>query len=363
MATIDGHGNIHRGRGIPLAGAFAGHVRSGPSGSLNSEERADIRRMLERRAQLETDGYVAAVASYSQGTSARSAENIEGWYAQARRNAGVNTGYTLLPEDWAPAGVTAAVGKSVGGRRRIDRINYEGGGLAVRMYRASTIKRFAKAHGGTFEFPIEIEGTAGRSMIGHVRVTQNEPGKWTVEPLGFPANVSWRASEAVASILEARRPSHALRDAGDLLAKHRERIASAGTILQEDASGSSFVKAMGYNRASQEMTIQLGERTYGYHVDEEIYEAVQQASSVGARYNELVKNHAERIPVDQCTSCKRWFNADRGHQCRAHKKPELGRVTPYDALVRLHVAAESGAASFEDVTTARELYSASLVAA
>lgn len=78
MATIDGHGNIHRGRGIPLAGAFAGHVRTGPpAGSLGEEERADIRRMLARRAQLEKDGYVAAVASYSEGTSARSAENIE----------------------------------------------------------------------------------------------------------------------------------------------------------------------------------------------------------------------------------------------------------------------------------------------
>ncbi|GAB6857963.1 KTSC domain-containing protein [Microbacterium xylanilyticum] len=363
MATIDGHGNIHRGRGIPLAGAFAGHVRTGPAGSLGEEERADIRRMLARRAQLEKDGYVAAVASYSEGTSARSAENIEGWYAQARRNAGVNTGYELMPEDWAPAGAHTSTGHSLAGRRRIDRIKYEGGGLAVRMYRASTIKQFAKAHGGTFEFPIEIEGTAGRSMIGHVRVTQNAPGKWTVEPLGFPANVSWRASEAVASVLEARRPSHALRDAGDLLAKHRERIASAGTILQENESGSTFVKAMGYNRASQEMTIQLGERTYGYHVDEEIYEAVQQASSVGARYNELVKNHAERVPVDQCGSCKRWFNADRGHQCRAHAKPVAGRVTPYEALVQVHVAAEAGAASFADITNARELYSASLAAA
>lgn len=144
-----------------------------------------------------------------------------------------------MPEDWAPAGAHTSTGHSLAGRRRIDRIKYEGGGLAVRMYRASTIKQFAKAHGGTFEFPIEIEGTAGRSMIGHVRVTQNAPGgKWTVEPLGFPANVSWRASEAVASVLEARRPSHALRDAGDLLAKHRERIASAGTILQENESGS-----------------------------------------------------------------------------------------------------------------------------
>ncbi len=63
-----------------------------PAGSLGEEERADIRRMLARRAQLEKDGYVAAVASYSEGTSARSAENIELVRAGATQRRGSTPG-------------------------------------------------------------------------------------------------------------------------------------------------------------------------------------------------------------------------------------------------------------------------------
>lgn len=352
MVSIDANGDIHDGRG-----QYAGHVRSGPAGSLSDADRSDIQLLLDRRRQLQDRGYLPAVATWSTATSARSAEGIEDWHEQARRNASVGSGYPLMPDDYVPGRQDKAHGRSAGGNLRVPRRLYEGGGLAVRMYDVSTIRQFASDSDGTFEMPIELEGQAGNSIIGHVRVTKNGPGQWSVEPLGFPPNVSWRASEAVTSILESRRPAHALRDAGDLLERHRQRLAKAGAAMETDRLNSSWVRGVGYNRASEEMVIQLGDRTYGYRVDESIYRAVRESSSVGGQYNALVKHNAARVPVQQCPDCRRWFNEDRGHQCRRHTTPSPV-VAPYDALVQAHVAVETREASFDELVTARELYNA-----
>ncbi len=68
----------------------------------------------------------------------------------------------------------------------------------------------------------------------------------------------------------------------------------------------------------------------------------------------------------------RWTSADPasagstrtvGTSAAPMRSQSPGGSPPYEALVQVHVAAEAGAASFADITNARELYSASLAAA
>jgi len=338
--TIDSSGNIHRGAGIPGGGQFAGRVNAAPNTHLADDAtEASITELLRRRAELIKAGYAPATAGPSLGTGPTSTDGIDTWWDEHFRRSEVRdgAGYNQMPDDFTP-GMSA--GRALSGRRRTHRMLYDGASIRLRMPSASAVKRYsASIDHATFDVPVQAEGLSGQVVSGFVRVTQEAPGKWTVTALNMPPQVAAKVSESVASVLEARRPSLALTEIGDLLQRRRERIARAGVRL-DGVENSSWVNAMGYNDAAGEMIVTLGTRTYGYKVSAQVYHQVKNAFSAGAMYNRLVKG-APRVQVDQCTGCGRWFNTDAGHTCMQHRQP-TGTVRPYLDRVRAHVLEAAG---------------------
>lgn len=339
MSTIDSSGNIHKGAGAPGAGRFDGRVNTPPTDGLAPNIPGSISTLLRRRTELIAAGYAPATAGPSAGTVPRSTAGITTWWEEHFRRAEVNDheSYVQMPDDYNPG---SSSGNALSGKRRTHRILYEGAGIALRMPSATAIRRFSAAQGHqTFDVPVEAEGQGGQVVSGYVRVTQEAPGKWSVDALGMPPHVAWKVSESVASVLEARRPSRALKDIGDLLQRRRERVARAG-VQMTAADNSSWVSAMGYNAAAGEMVITLGTRTYGYRVSEQVFQRVKNSYSAGSAYNQLVKG-SPRVEVDQCGVCGRWFNVMAGHTCMRHRSA-TGTVKPFNSRVRAHVLAAAG---------------------
>lgn len=341
MSTIDASGNIHRGEG-PGGGQFAGKVNTPPGSPLGQVPvRAAVEQLLRQRAALINAGYAPATAGPSFGSSPRATEGIDTWWEEHFRRAEVRIGdsYLQMPDDYTPG---MGRGRSLTGNRRTHRMLYEGPGIALRMPSASAIRRFsAENPGQSFDVPIQAEGQGGQVVSGYVRVTAEGPGRWSVDALGMPPQVAWKVGEGVAAVLESRRPSRALQDAGDLIQRRRERYARAGAVIV-DADNSSWVSGMGYNAQAGEMVITLGQRTYGYRVTGEVFEQVRTAHSAGAAYNRLVKGSAPRVAVDKCGSCGRWFNVESSHTCMGHRAPTAA-VKPFNEHVRAHVLAAAGA--------------------
>jgi hypothetical protein len=340
MGSIDKDGNIHRGSGQG-GGQFAGRVNSRPTDQLSPDDmQSSLDALIQRRARLIEEGYAPASAGPSIGSAPRSTEGIDSWWEELYRRAELHDGssYLQMPDDYTPGGTT---GRALSGKRRTHRILYEGSGIALRMPSATAVRRFSQEQGGqTFDIPVQAEGQGGQIYSGYARVTQEAPGKWTVDAMGMPPQVAWKVSESVASVLEARRPSAALHDVGDLLQRRRERIARAGARI-ETATNSSWVAGMGYNAAAGEMVITLGNRTYGYQVPERVFHQVKNAYSAGAAYNKLVKNHAPRVEIDQCSDCQRWFNTADSHSCMRHRSA-TGTVKPHNERVRAHILSAAG---------------------
>ena len=134
--------------------------------------------------------------------------------------------------------------------RRTHRMAYVGENVALRMPSVSAINSFSdangigKAKGETFDVPVSAQFPGGQ-IDGWVRVAPGEDGTWATQGLGFTAEQSAYVAESVQCVLESRRPSRALADAGDLLERRRQRAAELGTTLQPMRS--SWIKDVGYD--------------------------------------------------------------------------------------------------------------------
>lgn len=339
MSNIDAYGNKHKSRGIAGAGQFDGKVNSPPAGLEDTSTvlPPGVDSVLQRRAQLiEEGGFVPATSGFSIGHSTRTTDGIEQWWddhftraEQAPKEGGT---YLQMPDDYTPA---RTGGRSLSRKRRTHRMLYQGAGVAVRMPSATAIKRFSKENKyATFDVPVQVEGRGGQTYSGYVRVTQNGPDSWTTEALGVPPRAAWKVSESVNAVLESRRPSMALATVGDLLERRRERFSKAGAPLGA-VENSTFIRGAGYNRASGEMVVTLGKRTYGYKVPEEAYQRLARSYSPGHLYNSIVKG-SPRVPVAKCGTCSRWFNEATKHTCMGHKA-RTRTVKPYNSRVRAYV--------------------------
>lgn len=337
MGKIDIHGNIHDGHGL-----FAGRHNQAPSGGLGGGSNANgsqtRRDFVRARAELIAEGFAPAIAGRSNGTDPRDREGIDTWWDEHRLRAEVRSGddYLQMPDDYTPK-MTA--GQSIAGSRRTHRILYEGSGLSIRMPSATAIKRFSLENAQeTFDVPVEAVGPAGNPISGFVRVTQEGPGAWSVKPLGMPAQAAAQVGEGVAAILEARRPSVALAQVGDLTAAHRRRVAGQGTTVISPGA-KTWITGVGYNVEAGEMVVQIGDRTYGYQVDPEVYVEVATSTNVGTLYNKLVKG-SPRVEVTRCERCGRVHNANVRHTCQEHRAP-TATVKSYNSVVRAAVLAEA----------------------
>ena len=91
-------------------------------------------------------------------------------------------------------------------------------------------------------------------------------------------------------MLEARRPSRALNEVGDLLARRRERQRVQGVPVS--AVRSTFIAGVGYDKATGTMAVAMtGGRLYGYQVPAEVHRAVAESTSPGGAYNAAGERH------------------------------------------------------------------------
>ena len=205
------------------------------------------------------------------------------------------------------------------------------------MPSATSIKAFERETGGTFDVPVSARDAAGRTVAGWVRVTHHRGG-WASTPVGdFGPRTGAQVAESVAAVLEARRPSRALNEVGDLLARRRERQRAQGVPVS--AVKSTFIAGVGYDKATGTMAVAMtGGRLYGYQVPPEVHRAVAESTSPGGAYNALVKGTG-RACIARCATCGRFYPDTARHLCpiRHTERP----ATPRNDRAREAAAAMS----------------------
>lgn len=286
-------------------GEFAEHHRTAPEVTLAPENPTLDAQLKARRAHLRSHGYV----------SARSVDSANPY---ADVPAGQWWGLSAGIAEVSPSGYAVmSPTREDGGRSYLKR--YGGDQTSLRMPSAHSIRAYAGERGTTFDVPVEATTPDGQ-VTGHVRVTDNGSGRWSVSPVAMPEPQGSFVAESVSAVLEARRTSRALPDVRDILARRRERIAAAGVKVRE-IENSSWISGMGYNEAEQQMVVQMNGRTYGYHVSPQAYEATRTAASPGQAYNRLVKGEP-RFETAFHDDCGRYYNVAAGHRCASqHHAP------------------------------------------
>jgi hypothetical protein len=276
---------------------------------------------LARHQQLASLGFVPARGTEAAGDP-RSAAGREDWWNynfRAAEYGHADGEYPQMPDDNTPA---RGAGQSLSGHRRTHRVAYAGAEVTVRMPSVTAIKRFQRQSGHpTFDVPISAIYPDG-SAQGWVRVTAGPDGRWAATPLGFhDAQAAGYIAESVVSVLEARRPTRALAEVGDLLARHRERL-TGGDGIALTRPDSSWIDGLGYDPGAGVMVMTTRGREYGYRVPPSVYEAVINSPSPGAAYTRWVRNRAERVGIERCGNCNHFYDpAVQAHRCRIRPAP------------------------------------------
>lgn len=307
-------------------GEFGHQGRTAP-GDLHSEPRGSWR---ERAEALRGEGYVEAVASPTR-FKASDTSYRRLWWAEKFVSAeyGHDEGaFAQMPDDNSPS---MGGGRALSGHRRTYRSRYGRGtgDVQMRMPSKAAMMRFHKNDPkATFDVPVAMEEPDGRTMQGFVRVTPGADGSWTAEGLGFPADQEVLASEAVASILESRRPTMVDLRPETLRARYLERTSSSG-VEMEHLSTSSWIGAGGYDESTQTMYLEMNGRTYGYQAHRDDYDFMMASTSPGRTFNLLFKGKLERSAVTSCPRCRRTHLADRNHHCPGEqvRTAEASRAT------------------------------------
>lgn len=301
--------------GAPTGGEFDVERREEARGRLLS---------LRDRASLLASGAYAPPAVTVPLMSPESSGDREQWWTDefATAEYGHAEGsYAQMPDDYTPS---RTLGQALSGHRRTHRMNYAGSGVSIRMPSATSIKRFAVENNrNTFDVPISADTPIG-PVAGWVRVTPGANGAFEVVGLGMPSGQEAYVAEAARAVLEGRRPTMALTQVGNLLARRRERAERIGTEIHPVRS--TWIEGLGYDDTQNMMVMTTGGRQYGYHIDRATYEKVAKSGAPGREYNSLVKNHAERMSVQRCKGCGRFYNEDKGHSCQVSVKPRSTEV-------------------------------------
>jgi ferredoxin len=244
-----------------------------------------------------------------------------------------------MPDDWTPSRTEGR--SAISGLRRTHRMAYVGNDVAIRMPSATSIKNFAatsvtgKAAGETFDVPVAAQFPGGQ-IDGWVRVAKGADGTWATEGLGFTPEQSAYVAESVQCVLESRRPSRALREAGDILERRRGRAAQLGAPVVPIAS--TWIKEAGYDKATGTMVITTegknGKKVYGYDVPIAAYLRVANSEAPGRVFNQTIRGKTTTVSVKDCDECGRVY-ATRRHRCpvkastRASYIPRLSAVRDY----------------------------------
>jgi hypothetical protein len=310
---------------LPTGGRFATAGHSESPVSLTDATHVGLQEVLRgrnaepRRVALVSGNYVPAVAVRG-GPDPRSSAGRDRWWGAhfltaeygGRTRQGLVGEYQQMPDDFTPRRTT---GQALSGHRRTHRMAYRdhAGGFTLRMPSATSIKAFERETGGTFDVPVSARDGAGRTVSGWVRVTHHRGG-WASTPVGdFGPRTGAQVAESIAAVLEARRPSRALSEVDDLLARRRERQRAQGVPVS--AVKSTFIAGVGYDKATGTMAVAMtGGRLYGYQVPPEVHRAVAESTSPGGAYNALVKGTG-RAGIARCPMCGRFYPDRVRHLC------------------------------------------------
>jgi len=208
-------------------------------------------------------------------------------------------------------------GRSIDLLRHTHRRWYKGSDVNVRMPSVAAIRRMAREHPHeAFQIPVEMM-VGGKQSLVWCDVVKGEHGMWSVEAT-TPTDRPWEAGEAVRAILECRTPSRAPLETGQLVKAYKKRVLMEGTPLVV-VPQSSWVQSAGWQNGV--MSVNLAGKQYAYMVPRKTFDAMMQAPSPGAFYNQNVKRRARHTWTDQCPKCHRVYLAKRGHRC-----PVVARV-------------------------------------
>jgi hypothetical protein len=331
-------------KGIPVGGQFAHKINSEATldlaGEVGSNEPTNF--MNERVEALRQHGYLPATTA-PMLVDPRSSAHRKEWWDQHMAAGEYNNpegGYAQMPDDWTPSRTEGR--SAISGLRRTHRMAYVGNDVAIRMPSATSIKDFAatsvtgKAAGETFDVPVAAQFPGGQ-IDGWVRVAKGADGTWATEGLGFTPEQSAYVAESVQCVLESRRPSRALREAGDILERRRGRAAQLGAPVAPIAS--TWIKEAGYDKATGTMVIttegKTGKKIYGYDVPIAAYLRVANSEAPGRVFNQTIRGKTTTVSVKDCGECGRVYVTSKKHRCpvkastRASYIPRLGAVRDY----------------------------------
>ncbi|ACV79022.1 hypothetical protein [Nakamurella multipartita] len=326
--------------GVRTGGQWTQHQHAAPGVSLaptDAESDDPTRRTREvlraRRQRLaaEQTGYIEAAAVRA-GTDPRQAGDPRSWWDTHFVTAeyGATDGdYAQMPDDFTPRRTS---GRSIVGMRRTHRMAYKSadGSFAVRMPSATSIKAFERQTGTTFDVPVSAVSADGRVVSGWVRVTRSG-SNWAATELGDFGPSGVEVSEAVSCVLEARRPSRALAQAGDLRRRRAEKVASNGVTVVPVPS--TFIDTIAYDSSSGIMGVTIRGKTYGYQVPETSFDSVRVDRSPGRAYNKLVKGRP-RMAVDKCEQCGRFTSRAATHTCPLGHRDRTGARYAHNDVAR-----------------------------
>ena len=300
-------------QGIPAGGQFAGHTHGTGDVVLGFARRAEL---------LEGAGYVPAIVIPST-SDPRSSTRAREWWDRARISAEYGTGIPQMQDL-----VDGPVQRRAYGNDRIK----------LRMPAVSAIRAAAAANPGTFDIPVSMSLGGAKPVQGWVRATPGPGGAWDIATLGGDGPAAAELAEAVTAVLESRRPTLALAQAGNLLesrarrmAEKRRTAASEGVLMK--GVNSSFISEVGYDPASETLATRIGARIYGHRVPREVFEVMKEAENPGIAFNRLVRGRSQGVAVTQCPSCRRFHSPLSEHACPEEISPS-GAAAPANPKAR-----------------------------
>jgi len=309
-------GQPRRPTGTPEGGQWAPMAHDEGDFELSSVFQA-------RARAVEALGFVQATTVRSAFRRAPAGSWWASHWALAEQPPAGEAAYPKMPDDETPM---RTGGQSLSGRRRTHRMAYRGAGVELRMPSAAAVRRYAShlaAKTGqetvTFDVPVSTvypDGAGHREVSGWVRATRAPDGSWATRALGSRSEGAEYVAESVQCVLEARRPSRALREVGDLLERRRQRKEKLGVKLV--TMRSTWVRQVGYDYATGTVLISTGQNTYGYRAPERTYQALAGSFSPGRAYNLLLRGKAQRVDVVECGACGRYYTQVDGasrHKC------------------------------------------------
>ena len=344
-------------RGVPTGGQFAPTSRPSAGGlgltddsntessitessGVDARDDARIESMLAaRRAAIAAGGYVKPTALPRSVVDPRSSAYVREWWENQHAIAeyGHDAGsYPQMPEDFTPRHTP---GNALSGHRRTHRMAYQGAGVSMRMPSVTAIRAFAKDSGNaTFDVPVTADYPGGE-VTGWVRVTRTDDGSWATRGLGFTPESSAYVAEAVQCVLEARRPTRALHDTGDLLERRRQRAAQIGTKVEH--VGSAWIKSAGYDKATGTMVVTTAAHEYGYRVPPEVFSEMSRSRKPGRVFNQVVRGVAARVEISRCERCERYTADLTTHHCPPKEAPRQHATPLQNELSRRRFLGES----------------------